>query len=427
MRKVFACVLAMTIVMAMTPVSNAAEVNVLVWDDTHTESVETQIADFEEATGITVNFERIATRSIVEKMAVAVTAESSDYDLVSIDEPYVAMFAELMSSYEEWPEGQTFEKVGLDEVMPKAFEAGVWDGQNKGLPINGNVYVWMTRRDLIEDPAHQEAFKEAYGYDLGVPETLDQLVDMGTYFKENTDVYGFGPFTKKSEGATCEAMSYFRAYGTQVLDRKEGDYEVVLDKDKAVQAMNMYKTLLDIAPPGGADWHHAERTAAFSLGQVFAMFQWPSIIPSNENAEESMVAGKIIYGAPPAGPAGPAPVRGCWILSIPKAAQNKAAAAEFAYWWGSYESGKKLVEAGMTPVRIDLLQDPELLETRPWFKGIFESMKHAINRPRFDHYTEISDIVQINWMAAVTGAMEPGEAADKIIEDCNKVLEKYGY
>lgn len=419
-------VVLLALVFAMSSSVMAAEVNVLVWDDTHTESVETQIEAFEEATGITVNFERIATRSIVEKMAVSISSDSSEYDLVSIDEPYVAMFAELMSSYEEWPDGKTFKKVGLDEVMPKAFEAGIWDGENKGLPINGNVYVWMTRKDLIEDENNQKEFKEKYGYDLGVPQTLDQLVDMGEFFKEK-GVFGFGPFTKKSEGATCEAMSYFKAYGTQVLERKEGDYNVVLDKEKAVQAINMYKKLLDLSPPGGADWHHAERTAAFSLGQVFAMFQWPSIIPSNEDPENSLVAGKIVYSNPPSGPAQSAPVRGCWILAIPKAAENKAEAAEFAYWWGSRESGKKLVEAGMTPVRVDLLQDEELRATRPWFKGIFESMEHAIARPRFEHYTEVSDIIQINWMAAVTGAMTPEEAVDKIIEDTNNVLKKYGY
>ncbi len=425
MKKLFVVLAALTFTFTVSSLGVAGEINVLVWDDTHTQSVETEIAAFEKATGITVNFERMATRSIVEKMAVAVTAKSSQYDLVSIDEPYVAMFADLMSNYEDWPDGKVYKKVGLDDVMPKAFEAGQWDGKNKGLPINGNVYVWMTRGDLIADPDNQKEFKEQYGYDLGVPQTLDQLVDMGEFFKAK-GVYGFGPFTKKSEGATCEAMSYFKAYGTQVIERKDGKYSVALEKDKAIQAIKMYQKLLDLAPPGGADWHHAERTAAFSLGQVFAMFQWPSIIPSNENPEESMVAGDIIYSNPPAGPAQSAPVRGCWILAIPEAAKNKADAAEFAYWWGSYESGKKLVEAGMTPVRIDLLKDPELNESRPWFKGIFESMKHAIARPRYTHYTEISDIIQINWMAAVTGAASPEDAVDAIIEDCQKVLEKYG-
>ena len=427
MKKLLLFAIVLAVVCMVNYGSAAGEINVLVWDDTLTVAVESQLADFEAATGIKVNFERIATRSIVEKTAVSVTADSSQYDLVAIDEPYVPMFAKLMSTYEEWPAGKIFKKIGLDEVMPKAFEAGIWDGKNKGLPINGNIYVWMTRKDLIEEPANQKEFKAKYGYDLAVPQTFEQLIQMGEFFKAKGGVFGFGPFTRKSEGVTCEALSYFQAFGTTVLERKEGKYVVVLDKAKAVEAMNLYKKLMTFGPQGSGDWHHAERTAAFSQGQVFSMFQWPSIAPSNENAQESKVAGKILYSAPPAGPAGRAPVRGCWIIAIPNASKNKAAAAEFAYWWGSNKSGKKLVEAGMTPVRVDLLTDPELKKTRPWYDGIFESMKYAVSRPRFENYPEVSDIIQINWMAAITGTATPEAAAEKIIADTQSVLKKYGY
>ena len=426
MKKLLGVIMVLAVACVVSGVSEAGEINVLVWDDAHTQAVETLISEFEEKTGITVNFEKLPSRSMIEKLAVGVSADSSEYDLVAVDEPFVPMFADLMIPYDEWAEGKTFPKVGLDEVMPAAFEAGQWNGQNKGFPINGNVYVWMTRKDLIENPDNQKAFKEKYGYDLGVPETFDQLADMGEFFAEQ-GISGFGPFTKKSEGATCEATFFFESYGTSVLSVQDGTIVVSLDKAKAVDAIKMYKKLMALAPKGAADYGHSERIAAFSLGKIFAMFQWPAIIPSHENEDESMVAGNIIYSAPPAGPAKKAPVRGCWILAIPKAAKNKAEAAEFAYWWGSKDSGKKLVEAGMTPVRPDLLNDPELLAARPWFEGIFDSMKHAVNRPRFAKYAEVSDVIQVNWMAAVTGTMTPEEAVDKMIEDVQNILKKYGY
>jgi len=54
-------------------------------------------------------------------------------------------------------------------------------------------------------------------------------------------------------------------------------------------------------------------------------------------------------------------------------------------------------------------------------------MQSAVNRPRFDKYPEVSDVIQINWMAAVTGAMTPEAAVDNIIAGTQKVLAKYGY
>jgi multiple sugar transport system substrate-binding protein len=169
---------------------------------------------------------------------------------------------------------------------------------------------------------------------------------------------------------------------------------------------------------------HGERIGAFSDGLVFSMFQWPGIVPSHENEDESMVAGNIVYTAPPAGPARRAAVRGCWIFGIPKASKNQAAAAEFAYWVNNYEVGLKLAEEGMTPVRTDLLE--ELSTEKPWYTGMAEAGKFAVSRPnRSTHYPEYSDVIKTNWLAAVTNKMTPEEAVEATINGLNELLEKY--
>jgi len=402
----------------------ATTINVLVWDDAHTEAVKSLIPVFEKETGIKVNFEMLPSRSVLEKTAIGVSLQKTDYDLVAIDEPFIPQFSELLLPYDEWPEGSKYKKPSLEVVLPEAFRAAEWEGIIRGLPINGNVYVWMARKDLIEK--YQNEFKKEYGYDLGFPDTFDQLIDIARFFTKK-GIYGFGPFTIKSEGATCEAIFMFESFGTSVLELKDGKYKVVLDKEKAVKAIEFYKELLKYSPPGATAYGHSERIAAFNQGRIFTMFQWPAIIPSHENPDESLVAGKILYGPPPAGPAKRVAIRGCWILAIPKASKNKKAAAEFAYWWASKEMGKKLVKAGMTPVREDLLLDPELRSERPWFVAIFQSMKYAVARPRFEKYPEVSDVIQRYWISAVTGQIAPEEAVDKMVEEIKNVLRKYGY
>jgi len=403
-------------------------IKVLVWDDALTVAVESMIKQFENETGIKVVFERIPSGSILEKLALSVSGSKADYDLVSVDEPFVPQVGNLFMPYSAWPEGKIYSKIDLErDLIPGVAEGSFWNGEYRGLPINGNVYVWLTRKDIVNNEQYKKEFMQKYGYELDIPQTFDQLLDISEYLSTK-GIYGFAPFTKNAEGATCEAIFMFESYGTNVLVQVgEHDFEVVLDKEKAVEALKMYKELCKFAPPGWEDMGHSERIAAFNQGKVFSMFQWPAIVPDHENKDQSVVAGKIYYGAPPAGPAKRAAIRGTWMLGIPNASKNKEAAAEFAYWWSSYEAGKELVKVGMTPARTDLLLDPKYVEQKPYFVGIFNSMRYSVSRPRIEKYAEVSDVIKVNWLAGVTGRVTPEVAIDNIIKGVNEVLEKYGY
>jgi len=399
-------------------------VRVLLWDDALTQALKAGLPEFERATGIKVDLQLVPSGTLLQKTLISVTARSSDYDLIAVDEPNIPMVAPLLLPLSEWPKTSVYQKPDMSDIMPTALAAGQWKGTFMGLPVNANLYVWMTRKDLIEK--YKEEFKAEYGYEMSVPYTLQELLDMAKFLAKK-GIYGWAPFTKPTEGSTCEAVWMFRSFGTKILEATEKGYKVVLDKEKAIEAINFYKELLKYAPPGALDYGHSERIAAFSQGQVFSMFQWPAIIPNHEDPNNSLVAGKIEYTAPPAGPAGSVSVRGAWIAAIPKTAKEKKAAAEFAYWWMSLETGRKLIPKGMTPARKSLLLDKEFLKNRPWFIGIFRAMPYAVERPRFEHYPEVSQIVRTHWLDAVSGRVSPEAAVDKMVREINALLEKYGY
>jgi len=105
------------------------------------------------------------------------------------------------------------------------------------------------------------------------------------------------------------------------------------------------------------------KIVGFIKGKVAIGLEWPAIIPIHENPKESVVAGKLGFFVMPKGPVRRAAVTGTWTLNIPTAAKNKDGAVKFSYWLGSYEVGKQLIKAGMSPIRYDLLKDPELSKT----------------------------------------------------------------
>jgi multiple sugar transport system substrate-binding protein len=63
----------------------------------------------------------------------------------------------------------------------------VWDQKRYGVPVVGESLICVYRRDKLEDPQHQAAFKAKYGRDLTAPATWEQFADIAEYFARTGD------------------------------------------------------------------------------------------------------------------------------------------------------------------------------------------------------------------------------------------------
>lgn len=57
-----------------------------------------------------------------------------------------------------------------------------WGGKIYTVPVDGDVAMMYYRRDAFENPEYQAMFKEKYGYDLAVPRTWEQTIDIAEFF-----------------------------------------------------------------------------------------------------------------------------------------------------------------------------------------------------------------------------------------------------
>jgi multiple sugar transport system substrate-binding protein len=405
------------------------EINVLLWDDPYPKALIEMLPEFEKATNIKVNIEMLQPPQVLTKTAVSVTNTTTDYDVVGIDEGNVPVFASLLLPFDQWAKGTVYPKTDPNSVTPKMYSIGTWDGVQLGVPINGNLYVWMTRKDLIENPTYRTQFRAKYGYDLAVPKTFKELLEMGTFFHENGIASGFGPFNGGPAGVLSEAVFMWESYGTKFIEYTGGTFKVTLNEDRAVEGMEFYKQLMAISPRGAETMAHVERQAAFAADPkgVFSMFIWPAQIAAYEDPTKSLVAGKIAYSAPPAGPRGQAAVTGAWAISIPKASRNQEAAAEFVYWWSSKAVADKLVQANTIPARTETLTNPAYATSKPWLPALADSMAVAASRPRFKEIGQVQDVVKKYWVMGITGAMPTRDAVRAIVKETNEILQKAGY
>lgn len=407
----------------------ARTINVLLWDDPYPKALMEMLPEFTAATNITVNIEMLQPPQVLTKTAVAVTETSTDYDVVGIDEGNVPVFASLLTPFGEWSPGVVYPKTDPASITPKMYSIGTWNGVQLGIPINGNLYVWMTRKDLVENPEYKAKFKAEYGYELRVPQTFKELLEMGTFFHKNGIAAGFGPFNGGPAGVLSEAVFMWESYGTKFIDYVNGTFKVVLDEAKAVEGIEFYKKLMAISPKGAETMAHVERQAAFAADPkgVFSMFIWPAQIAAYEDPAKSLVAGKIAYSAPPAGPAARAAVTGAWAIAIPKASKNKDAAAEFVYWWASKSVADRLVQKNTIPARTESLTNPQFTASKPQLPALAESMKYAASRPRFKEIGQVQDVVKKYWVMGITGQMDTRLAIQNIVKETNDILKKAGY
>lgn len=382
---------------------------VLSFNDTHAAAVSKRLPEFEKLTGAKVVFDAIASNTVATKTT-SDQAAGGTYDLYAVDEPFMPQLAPFFLPLTQWPTPKTVAKteLALDRYLPAALAGGAYKGESYGLPINGNVYMYVYRKDLFSDPAEAKSFKAKYNYDLAPPKTTAQMRDVAEFFTRPPKSYGFAPFTKMSEGTTVEAIWVLSTFGVTLID---DNLALTMDDTKATQAFQWYLDMMKFAPPGATAWHHAERMAAYSRGRVAQMMTWPSFVKDLENKSRSLVVGKNDYAMPPSGPTGvSAAVAGTWTLAIPKSSKQKELASEFAGWWASQSFGRSLVDAGMNPARRDLLQDAALLKTNPWFAGVLQNFEVAVVRPRFPDYNKVSDVISQNFTKMVSGQFTAAQA-----------------
>src|SRR5262245_56326405 len=55
-------------------------------------------------------------------------------------------------------------------------------GKYWSIPLEGDANGWAYRKDWFEDPKEMAAFKAKYGYDLAIPKTFNQLIDIAEFF-----------------------------------------------------------------------------------------------------------------------------------------------------------------------------------------------------------------------------------------------------
>jgi glycerol transport system substrate-binding protein len=162
---------------------------------------------FEEITGIKVIHEIIGEGSVVERLVEQQQTGRRIYDIYVNDADLVGthLRSQGVVNLTEYmaEEGQPYTNpyLDLDDFLNLEFGQD-YDGNQLQLPDQQFANLYWFRYDWFTRPDIQAAFKEAYGYDLGVPVNWAAYEDIAEFFTgrevDGRTVYGHVDYGKKS-------------------------------------------------------------------------------------------------------------------------------------------------------------------------------------------------------------------------------------
>jgi len=186
------------------------EVNVLSEGiPTHTYESETLTKAFEEITGIKVNHQILGEGEVVQAVQTQMQTGRNLYDAYVNDSDLIGTHSRLQLAVNltDWMAGEgsdvTLPTLDLEDFMGTQFTTGP-DGDLYQLPDQQFANLYWFRKDWFDRDDLKSAFKEKYGYDLGVPVNWSAYEDIAEFFSndvkniDGVDIYGHMDYGKRA-------------------------------------------------------------------------------------------------------------------------------------------------------------------------------------------------------------------------------------
>ena len=391
---------------------------------------------FEAETNTDMSFEFVPWPNFADRMLNELNSGGTLCDLLIGDSQWIGGAAEN-GNYVKLNDFFAQEGISMDDFIPATVTGyAEWPKGTPNywaLPAYADVVGWTYRRDWFERPELQAEFKDKYGYDLGVPDSLEHLKDIAQFFQgreiDGKTVYGAAIYTERgSEGITMGVTNALYNYGFEYQNPdKPYDLEGYVNSAGAVAGLEYYKELYDTAtPPGSSNWYMGENIDAYKSGQValqmnFA-FIWPGV-----NADPNVGGDRTGYFANPPGPAGQFAQLGGQGISVVANTDNMEAAMAYIKWFAQPEVQAQWTEMGGASAMRSVVEAPDFASKEPYNQAFLDSMAIVKDFWAEPSYASLLLPMQSrvhNYVIAGQGTAQ--EALDSLVADWVEVFEDEG-
>jgi len=395
------------------------------------------IPEFEEMSGIKVEVDRMNYSRMRDKQLLEFSKPQGDYDVIVMVGPiskteyaqagYLLDIEPFLNDpsltfpeydFDDFIEGyvNVQGRVCLD-CKGKDIYLGGGPGTNTHLyavPASSETSIFAYRKDLFEK------------YNLKVPDTWDEVLELSKFFYENVDgVYGLTMRGESGHQAGAAWLNFADPFGVKMFDE---NWEPQFTTKESIEVLEFIKKMVEYGPPGIPGFDVGAADNAFLQGQAAMYFDHSRIAGLVRDPEQSMVVGKVGYAITPK-KVNRLSETGGFGISIPSNSQNPKAAWLFITWMTSKDVEKRLADQGVQLTdRMSILMDPELQAKFAEYKVLTQQKPDPDWRPAIAEFPEIETQyfgVAVNQV--MTGEKTPEEAMQAIMEPVKKILQEGGY
>jgi multiple sugar transport system substrate-binding protein len=333
---------------------------------------------------------------------------SSDFDVYAIDVIWVQEFARA-----GWLRdlSHILPLKNRDDFFQGPMVAAIYQDKVYAIPWYIDAGILYYRKDLLEQ------------YGFSPPKTWFDLVRIASEItRQEPDLYGFIWQGKQYEGLVCNVLEYIHSNGGDILR----DGQVVIDSPENIQALGFMRDLIykyHATPVLVTTMIEEPTRHIFGRGKALFLRNWPYAWNIFQG-DDSPVKGKIGVSILPEFPGHQSsPTLGGWHLGINAYSKHPEEAERFIEFLTSYEVQKALsLTIGYKPTRKVLYKDPDMTRAQPFTTSLYDAFENASPRPITPYYMMISQVIQPEFSAVISGIKEPEEALKSAGEQIKHIL-----
>ncbi|MDX6748653.1 extracellular solute-binding protein [Geminicoccaceae bacterium 1502E] len=210
---------------------------------------------------------------------------------------------------DEMMDSGDFPRWTYDDMPPSLKALYTWKGEGYGTLNDADGQVLYYRKSALEDPEHQAAFKEEYGYDLpSPPKTWQQLLDISRYFNgKNWDANdgeadsGTVLHLKVGEQGHYHFQSLSASFAVtpgEKVDRTHNvywfdpvDMTPLINSPGHLKALEFLQDLHQTGPSAQVGWSLGEAWDYFLRGKAVFVFSWGDVGALCQDTTRSNIQG----------------------------------------------------------------------------------------------------------------------------------------
>jgi multiple sugar transport system substrate-binding protein len=402
-------------------------------------SMPTYAKQWEELTGVKMNFIEYGYSDIPAKMMAEAVAKTGQYDIFN-QFPYVvpdAAGAGVIMALDEYARRGQPDFSGIE---PPLRAQQFYNGKLYFFLLDGDHLVLVLRQDILDLPGAKAEFKAKYGWEAGCPETLAQWEQLAEFFHTKKGQTRWGrAFDQDLYGAMGYrsinfSYRHFPAYFGGLLFDK--DMKPRVSTPQGINAIKAFTSIVKYMPADIQGWGTPQIYPFWASGQAFSVMSFPSIVgygnanPDSKIKDQQLsclipgvqVDGKLVRRSPQAAGTG---------YMVSRYSKHPELAYYFLQWFTGPTKGDEAIADGKgfwDPMRRSNLSHEGIIAKfgKQFLETTMENTKYATSLLMLPGNEEYFNVLDKNLALVMQGNLSAEDAARKIEEGWNKVTDDIG-